>query len=80
MRVSTALKATPGSCSAVPSKSTMSPFAVPFSVSVILSVPNDGLIAGSGLCRWVEIVTRISSPYWCSPGESKAGIAAAEFA
>jgi hypothetical protein len=47
MRVNTALKATPGSCSAVPSKSTMSPFVVPFSVSVIMSVPNRGLKAGS---------------------------------
>src|SRR5260370_34445421 len=36
MRVSTALKATPGTCSAVPSKSTMSPFSVPFCVTVRL--------------------------------------------
>jgi hypothetical protein len=53
IRVSTALKVTPGNCSAVPSKSTMLPLSAPLSVSVIMSVPNNGLNAGSGLWRCV---------------------------
>jgi DHA1 family inner membrane transport protein len=55
--LSTALKMTPGICSAVPSKSTMSPLSVPFSMSVIMSVPNNGLYAGSSVWRCVDTRT-----------------------
>ena len=37
----------------------MSPFSLPFSISVIMSVPNSGLNAGSSLWRWVDILTNI---------------------
>ena len=43
------------------SKSTMPPFS-PFSVSVIMSVPNSGLKAGSDCAARCEILTWISSP------------------
>jgi len=57
-----AVKVTPGSCSAVPSKSTMLPFCRPRSVNVIISGPNSGLNDGSSLWRWVETLTWMASP------------------
>jgi len=81
IRVNIALKATPGNCSALPSKSTMSPFSVPFNVSVDHVGPEQRLEAGVGIVtQGRDLDVNLFAFAGVVADKGIAGIAAAEFA